>query len=83
MLWIYKRVRDQTRKLRGLICCVRCKTYYRKELEACPACSGLTDQVLAEALKERKGFRVSLGKTMMIGAVLFFFVIMFLGKMLE
>ena len=83
MLWLYERIKEQTKNLRGLICCIRCKTYYRKELEKCPACSGLTDQVLAETLKERKGFRVSLGKMMIIGAVLFFIVVIFLGKLLE
>ncbi len=41
---------------------MRCKSYYRKELEVCPACSGLNDEVLASALKERREFRVSLGK---------------------
>lgn len=81
--WIIKRVEEENKRLLGSICCVRCKTYYRKELEACPACSGLTDETLTEALKERKGFRVSLGKMMMIGAVLFFIIVMVLGKLVE
>jgi len=81
--WIIKRLEEDNKRLLGSICCVRCKTYYRKELEACPACSGLKNETLTEALKERKGFRVSLGIMMMIGAVLFFVVVMVLGKLVE
>ena len=83
MLWFVEFLEKETKRLRGLICCVRCKSYYRKELEVCPVCSETTDEDLRDALQERKAFRDSLGKIMIIGAVLFFIVVMVVGKILE
>lgn len=52
-------------------------------METCPACSGLNDEALANALKQRKRFRVSLGKAMMIGAIIFFIAVIVMGKLIE
>ena len=70
-MWLLNRVGEQARRLRGLVCCVRCKTYFRKALAECPVCSGLSDAQLATLLAQRKAFRMSLGTRMLWGAALF------------
>ena len=80
MIWVLNLIEEKTRWLRGQICCIRCRTYYRKELDACPACTGVSQQELEAALGKRKRFRISLGQSMMIGALLFLLMMVIFAK---
>ncbi len=82
MWWQIERIREETNKLRGKICCLRCKAYYPKDQDRCQACAGLSDAQLADVLKQRKAFRTSLGKMMLAGAAVLFLAIVILDQWL-
>ena len=60
--------------------CNRCGLYFRRELAACDICSGLSDEQLQRAVKQRKAFRLGLGKGMMLGAVLILLIMLLLSS---
>ena len=83
MWWQFQRISEKTAQLGGKICCVRCKSRYPKEHADCPFCKNLSESELTAALQGRKEFRKSLGKIMMIGAILFFMAVLALGKLMS
>ena len=77
MWWFLERIEQQTGRLRGMVCCVRCGMYFRKELERCSNCTGLSDDELSRLLAEKKNFKLSLGTMMLFGAILLFVAMLF------
>jgi len=59
--------------------CTRCNVLYNKTTDKCPHCSALNDTELSLQLSKRKATRLSLGKSMFIGAAVII-LIMFLLK---
>lgn len=49
--------------------CNRCNILYKKALDECPHCSGVSDIDLNLLLDKRKGFRLGLGSSMFLGAL--------------
>lgn len=71
LLWLLKRSEDNARFHQNHLRCNRCGLYYKKQFADCSHCSGLSDADLGKAIKQRKKFRLSLGRGMMIGAMVF------------
>ena len=82
MWWQFERIIEETNRLRGKVCCLRCKAYYPKRQDRCEACAGLSDAELAAALDQRKTFRTSLGKMMLMAAVVLFVAVVILDRWL-
>lgn len=79
-LWLFERVRERARFLREHRRCRRCGLYYKKLLPACNFCSELSDTELQQAIGRRRAFRMTLGKGMMLAAVLILLVMVVLAS---
>ncbi len=71
LLWLLKQTRDNIRFHKTHVRCERCGLYYKKKFTDCSHCSGISDEDLAKAINQRKKFRLSLGRGMIIGAMVF------------
>jgi len=78
--WLFHRIGKQVEKLKHQTKCTRCDLYFQKNLSECNHCSHLADSELAALISQRKNFRMSLGKAMLFGAVLFLLATFFLAK---
>jgi len=68
MLGGFKHLEEQIKHRNTLKKCTRCNVLYKKTIENCPHCSSLSDADLSLQLNKRKTTRLSLGKSMFIGA---------------
>ena len=75
----FKHLEERVAHRNTLKKCTRCNLLYKKTLENCPHCSSLSDTELSLQLEKRQTNRLSLGKTMYIGAAVII-LIMFLLK---
>lgn len=49
--------------------CERCGLFFKKQLDGCPHCSQLDDEALLRQIARRSYYRVSLGRGMLMGAI--------------
>jgi len=70
MLWLADKVSKLQEKRKKQKKCERCGLFYFKTEEQCPHCSALKDHQVKKALTKRANFRLGLGKTMFIVAIL-------------
>ena len=59
--------------------CRRCGSYYPRELDSCSHCVHLSDAQLNSLLAKKRGFRMTLGKTMLLGAALILLLMIILA----
>ena len=75
-------IRRHTEFLQKHARCPRCNSYYPKTLAQCSVCSHLPDAELAAIVRQRRAFRISLGKSMLIGAIFLIILIFVLARKL-
>lgn len=73
--WLLDRVRQKAEFLKQHRKCKRCGLFYSKENDLCNNCSDLSDEQLELAVRKRKAFRMTLGKGMMLVALLIFLLL--------
>lgn len=76
-LWQKERIDALKEKRKNQLKCERCSFFYDKTLESCPHCSGLKDYQLTLLLKKRLNERMSIGRYMLVAAVLIMLLIYF------
>jgi len=70
-MWYHIKDMDKKMKYRAsLQACSRCGFYYPKKQSVCHHCANMDDEQLLRNLARKKHFRLSLGKAMLLGALL-------------
>lgn len=69
MIGVFRRFEEKIAHRNTLKKCNRCNILHKKTLDECPHCSGVSDAELNSHMGKRKAFRLSLGKSMFLGAL--------------
>ncbi|MES9834731.1 MAG: hypothetical protein ABW139_21065 [Candidatus Thiodiazotropha sp. DIVDIV] len=78
-MWYFAKILDEKiRKRNNQQFCERCGLLYDIYEDECPRCTGISDQKLEIVLKQRKGYRVGLGKLMYLAIAVLMIVIFYI-----
>ena len=75
--WKAYQLAESIKHRKTLKLCVRCETLYQKKLDACPACSDISDSELDKLLNKKDNEVHNIGKTM-LSFVATFLILMFI-----